>query len=87
MSGSVFDFGDVFGSVRFESRLQSDVNKQLFCNLVMLMNCNYFYSVVFGSMFYSCDMFGSVFNYGDMLGSRIIIGVVYGLHNHRLVTC
>ncbi len=39
---SVFDFGDVIGSARFESRLQSDVNKQLFCNLVMLMNCNYF---------------------------------------------
>jgi hypothetical protein len=57
MFGSVFYFGDVFGSVFdtgdvfciriftcdvFESRLQSDVDKQLFCNLVMLMNCNYF---------------------------------------------
>ncbi len=40
--GSMIDFGDVFGSARFESRLQSDVIKQLFCNLVMLMNCNYF---------------------------------------------
>jgi hypothetical protein len=54
--GSVFYFGDVFESVFdtgdmfcnsificevFESCLQSDVNKQLFCNLVMLMNCNY----------------------------------------------
>ncbi len=57
MFGSVFYFGDVFESVFdtgdmfcksiftcdvFESCLQSDVNKQLFCNLVMLMNCNYF---------------------------------------------
>jgi hypothetical protein len=43
---SVFDTGDVFcNSILicdvFESCLQSDVNKQLFCNLVMLMNCNY----------------------------------------------
>jgi hypothetical protein len=57
MFGSVFYFGDVFESVfdtgdvfnnsiftcdMFESRLQSDVNKQLFCNLVMLVDCNYF---------------------------------------------
>ncbi len=57
MFGSVFHFGDVFEKVfdtgevfcdsiftcdMFESCLQSDVNKQLFCNLVMLMNCNYF---------------------------------------------
>ncbi len=57
MFGSVFYFGYVFESIFdtgevfcnsiftsdvFESRLQSDVNKQLFCNLVMLMNCNYF---------------------------------------------
>jgi hypothetical protein len=40
--GSVFEFGDVFGSARFESSLQSDVKKKLFCNLVMLMNHNYF---------------------------------------------
>ncbi len=40
--GSVFEFVDVFGSVRFESSLQSDAKKQLFCNLVMLINCNYF---------------------------------------------
>jgi hypothetical protein len=44
---SVFDTGDVFCNSIFifdvfESCLQSDVNKQLFCNLVMLMNCNYF---------------------------------------------
>ncbi len=57
MVGSVFYFGDVFESVFntgdvlgnsiftldvFESRLQSDANKQLVCNLVMLMNCTYF---------------------------------------------
>jgi hypothetical protein len=57
MFGSLFYFGDVFGSMFdtgdvfcnriftcdvFESHLQSDVDKQLFCNLVMLMNCNYF---------------------------------------------
>jgi hypothetical protein len=44
---SVFDTGDLFGNSIFtcdvfESRLQSDGNKQLVCNLVMLMNCNYF---------------------------------------------
>jgi hypothetical protein len=44
---SVFDTGDVFCNSIFicdvfESCLQSDVNKQLFCNLVMLMNWNYF---------------------------------------------
>ncbi len=44
---SVFDTGDMFCNSIFtcdvfESRLQCDVNKQLFCNLVMLMNCNYF---------------------------------------------
>ncbi len=57
MFGSVFYFGDVFESVFdtgdvfcnsiftcdvYESRHQSDVNEQLFRNLVMLMNCNYF---------------------------------------------
>ncbi len=75
--GSVFDFGDVFGSTRLESRLQSDVNKQLFYNLVMLMNCNYFKCVMFGSMFYFGDVFGNVFNYGDVFGSTIFISVVY----------
>jgi hypothetical protein len=55
--GSVFYVGDVFESVFdtgdmfcnsiftcdvFKLRLQSDINKQLFCNLVILMNCNYF---------------------------------------------
>jgi hypothetical protein len=43
---SVFDAGEVFCNSIFicdvfESCLQSDVNNQLFCNLVMLMNCNY----------------------------------------------
>ncbi len=56
MFGSVFYFGHVIDSVFdtdvygdriftcyvFESRLQSDVIKQLVCSLVMLMNCNYF---------------------------------------------
>ncbi len=57
MFGSVFYFGDVFEKVFdtgdvfcnsiftcdvFESRLQSDVNKPLCCDLVMLMICNYF---------------------------------------------
>ncbi len=36
MFGSVFDYGDVNGSA------SDDVNEQLFCDLVMLMNCNYF---------------------------------------------
>ncbi len=100
MFGRVFYFGDVFENVFdtgdvicnsiftcdvFESRFQSDVNKQLFCNLVMLMNCNYFLCVVFGSMFYFGDVFGSVFNYGDMFGSTFFIGVVYGLHKNRLL--
>jgi hypothetical protein len=55
--GSVFYFGDVFVSVFdtgdvfcnsiftcdvFESCIQSDINKQLFCDLEMLMNCNNF---------------------------------------------
>jgi hypothetical protein len=44
---SVFDTGDVFGNSIFthdvfELSLQSDINKHLVCNLVMLMNCNYF---------------------------------------------
>ena len=44
---SVFDTGDVFGNSIFtcdvfESRLQSDVDKQLVYKLVMLINCNYF---------------------------------------------
>jgi hypothetical protein len=43
----VFDTGDVFGNSIFtcdvfESLYQSDVNKHLVCNLVMLMNRNYF---------------------------------------------
>ncbi len=57
MFGSVFYFGDVFLSVFdtgdvfcnsiftcdvFESCIRNDVSKQLFCNLVMLMNCNNF---------------------------------------------
>jgi hypothetical protein len=57
MFGSVFYFGDVFESVFdtgdvfcnsiftcdvFESRIQSDLNEKLFCNLEMLMNCNNF---------------------------------------------
>jgi hypothetical protein len=45
--GGVFDTGDMFGNSIFtcdvfESCLQSDVNKHLICNLVMLLNCNYF---------------------------------------------
>jgi hypothetical protein len=45
---TINDNRSTFGSTKgcicdvFESRLQSNVNKQLFCNLVMLMNCNYF---------------------------------------------
>ncbi len=47
MFESVFDTGDVFGNNIFihdvfESCLQSDVNKLLVYNFVMLMNCNYF---------------------------------------------
>jgi hypothetical protein len=57
MFGSVFYFGDMIEKVFdtgdvfcisiftcdvFESHLQSSVNKQLFCGLVMLMNCNFF---------------------------------------------
>ncbi len=56
MFGSVFCFGDVFESVFdtgnmfgnsificdvFESRVQSDVNKQSVYKLMMLMNCNH----------------------------------------------
>ncbi len=49
MIGNVFYFGDVFesvfdtGDVFCNSIFTCDVfEKQLFCNLVMLMNCNYF---------------------------------------------
>ncbi len=43
----VFDTGDVFCNSLltcdvFESGLQRDDNIKLFCDLVMLMNCNYF---------------------------------------------
>ncbi len=63
---SMFDTGDVFGNSIFtcdvfESRLQSDVKKQLVYNLVMLMNCNHFYCDVFGRVFCFGDVFGSVF--------------------------
>ncbi len=64
MFGSALDFGDVFRSIFthdvFESRLQSDVHKHLVCYLVMLMNCNYCYGGVFGSVFYFGDVFESV---------------------------
>jgi hypothetical protein len=44
---SVFDNGDefcnsIFTCDVFESRIQSNVNKPLFCNLLMLLNCNNF---------------------------------------------
>ncbi len=88
--GSVFDTSDVFGNSIFtcdvfESRLQSDVDKQLVCNLVMLMNCIYFQCDVFGSVFNFGDLFGSVFNYGDVLQSAFFIGDVHGLHKNRLL--
>ncbi len=45
MLGSRFYFGDVFGSVFYFGDVlgsaSDDVNKQLFCNLVMLIICNY----------------------------------------------
>ncbi len=80
---SVFDTGAMFCNSIFicdvfESCLQSDVNKQLICNLVMLMNCNYFQCVMFGSVFYFRDVFLSVFDYGDVIGSMFFIDVVYG---------
>jgi hypothetical protein len=65
---SVFDNSDVFGNSIlthdvFVSRLQSDVNKHLVCNLAMLINCNYFW----------CEVFDSVFNFGDVLGVSLIM--------------
>ena len=47
MFETVFNTSDELGNsintrVVFESELQHDINKQLVCNLVMLMNCNYF---------------------------------------------
>jgi hypothetical protein len=88
--GSVFHFGDVFESVFdtgdvlgnsifthdvFESGL-CDVNKQLVCNLVILIDCNYF----------KCDVFGSMFYFGDVLGSAFVTGDVYGFHKNRLLS-
>jgi hypothetical protein len=102
MFGTVFYFGDVFESVFatgdvlgnsiftrdvFESQLQSYVNKQLVCNLVILINCKYFKCDVFGSLFYCGDLFGSVLNTGDVLGSAFVIGEdVHGLHKNRLLS-
>ncbi len=66
---SVFDTRDMFGNSIvftrdvFESCLQSDVNKHLVCNLVMLMNYNYFW----------CDVFESVFYFGDLMGVCLIM--------------
>jgi hypothetical protein len=53
---------------------------------VMLMNCNSFWCVVIGSMFYFGDVFGSVFNDGDVFGSLPFIGDVYRLHKNRLLS-
>jgi hypothetical protein len=73
--GSALDFGDVFQSKFthdvFESRLKSDVHKHLVCYLVMLMNCNYCYCGMFGSMFYFGDVFESVFDTGDVFCNSI----------------
>ncbi len=41
---------------------------------------------MFGSVFYFGDVFGGMLNYGDMFGSTFFIGVVYGLHNNRLLS-
>jgi hypothetical protein len=57
----------------FESQLQSDVHNHLVCYLVMLMNCNYCYCGVFGSMFYFCDVFKSVFDTGDVFCNSIFV--------------
>ncbi len=73
--GSAFDFGEVFRSIFtrnvFESRLQSDVHKHRVCYLVMLMNCNYCYYCMFGSVFYFGDVFLSVFDTGDVFCNSI----------------
>ncbi len=70
MFGSVFDFGDVFGSA-------SDVYKPMVC-------LHIYYGGVFESVFYFGDMFGSMFNFGEVLRSTFVIGCVYGLHTNRL---
>jgi hypothetical protein len=79
--GSAFDFGDVFQSIFtcdvFESRLQSDVHKHLVCCLVILMNCNYCYCGMFGSVFYFGNVFESVFDTGDVFCNSIFICDVF----------
>jgi hypothetical protein len=73
MFGSAFDFVDVFQATHdvFESRLQRDVHKHLVCYLVMLMNCNYCYCCMFGSVFIFGDVFKSVFDTGDVFCNSI----------------
>ncbi len=73
--GSAFDFGEVFRSIStrdvFESLLQIDVHIHLVCYLVMLMNCNYCYCCVFGSVFCFGDVFESVFDTVDVFCNSI----------------
>ncbi len=86
MFGSAFDFGDAFRSIFtcdvFESRLQSDVHKHLVCYLVMLMimNCNYHYCCVFGSVFNFGDVFESLFDAGDVFCNSILTCDVFESH-------
>ncbi len=81
MFGSAFNFSDVFRIIFthdvFESRLQSYVNKHLVCYLVILMNCNYCYCGVFGSIFYFDDVFKNVFGTGDVFCNSIFISDVF----------
>ncbi len=80
--GSVFVFGDLFGSM-FDSDFgdvfgsTSDFNKPTVCLHIE-------YGDVFERVFYFGDVFGSAFNFGDVLSSAFVIGDVYGLHTHRL---
>ncbi len=82
--GSAFDFGDMFQSIYtcdvFESRLQSVVHKYLVCYLVMLMNCNYCYCCLLGSVFYFGDVFESVFDTGDVFCNSIFTCDVFESH-------
>jgi hypothetical protein len=68
--GSIFDFGDEFGSA-------SDVNKPTVCRHIE-------YGEVFESVFYFGDVFGSAFNFGDVFRSMFVIGDVYELLTNRL---
>ncbi len=72
MSGSMFDHGDVFGSV-------SDGDQP-----TVWLHIEY--GDVFKSVFYFSDMFGNLLYFGAVLKRLIVIDDVYWLQGFILVT-